>query len=238
MPTPEHPRLHPLSPLVDVFIAPTRAMRGIRARPAFTPPLLVAVLVTIAVGFAAAPRALDAIVEQIHSSTDLDAAERENVIRWIEDHESFASGLLAVGGTLTMLLTVLMWSLILHVGITMTFSNRPETYGFVHTLSLTAHANLVNIPQFLLQVVLLLAGSNASLSLAGLLGLDASSPTGTALAWVSPFNFWWLALLGIGVSVLIGLRLGRALWIPVIISLGLRTLQIAFAAFTHTGAPM
>lgn len=235
MPTMEPPRVHPLQPVVGIFVAPVRAMQMIRAVPRVVPPLLVAVVTWLAVGLAAAPRALDVIVDQIHASSDLDAAERDDVVRWIEDHETFANGILAVGGTFSMLITVALWALILHAGITMTFAERPEAYAFTNTLSIAAHANLVNVPQFLLQVLLLSAGSEASLSLAGLVGVGAGTPLGTALAWVSPFNLWWLALLGLGIAVTMRIALTRAILVPLVISLGLRTLQIAFVFFTGSG---
>jgi hypothetical protein len=233
--TPE-PASSPLRTLLDVFVAPVRAMRQVERRPALALPLAVALGIALIVGIAVAPTALESLVDHIHESSDLDAAQRDDVVRFIEENEPLATGLLATGGALNMLLTVLLWSALLHAGSSLTFAERPEGFSFALTASVVAHANLVNVPLFVIQALLLAAGIDATLTVTGLLGLDPQTPLGTALAWIGPFNLWWLVLLGIGVAVLFDTRFGRALWIPLAISLGLRILQVAFAALTG-GAP-
>jgi hypothetical protein len=212
-------------------------MRDAALYPSVALPLALALGLTLAVGLGVAPAALDSLIDHIQNSPDLDATQRDEVIRFIEEHEPLATGLLATGGVLSMLLTVFLWAGILHAGTSMTFAEKPAGLAFRNTFSVVAHANLVNVPLAILQAALLASGSDASVSLAGLLGIPLQSPLGAAAAWVAPVNAWWLALLGLGVAAQYGAQFSRTVWIPVAISLGLRVIHVAFAALTSGASP-
>ena len=229
---PDAPSPSLLARFVAVFVNPPGLAVALRQRPAILGAIVLSLLVTVVAGVMTVPTAVDMMIDGFYDN--MDPGDADEIAGTIEDNERVVSILLVASGPFTTLLSLLGWSVLLYAMTAAILSGRDPDLGFQHILSLVAHANLVNIPNYLLSGMLTRAQGEmvASLSLATLLGLSANSPAGVMAAWLSPFNLWWIWVLGVGLAVFYRLPISRAVLFPLVLSMMLRLLQVAMAGLS------
>jgi len=219
-----------LTRFVAVFADPAGLGAALRQNPAVLGAITLSLLFTVVYGVMTVQTTIDMMIDGFYEA-DMDQDQADEIAGVIEDNESVVSVLLVISSPFTGLLSLLGWAVILYAVTSASVSGRDPDLRFQHILSLVAHANLVNIPNYLLSGFITLTRGELvpAISLATLLGLPANSPSGVLAAWVSPFNLWWIWVLGVGLAVFYRLPISRAVLYPLVLSLALRLLQVAMA---------
>jgi hypothetical protein len=231
-------RLNLVSRLRAVFTNPRRLVEALRAEPRTLGVLLLFVLIWNLFSALTFEYTLDTFVDQVYSLPNVPSDQQEKVATWLEDHRATVQVLHHLGLTVSWIAAVLIWAGLLHLSAGMFFEAPQTPIEFRHSLALVSHANLVNLPHGLITTVLTLVTQKffRSLSLGALLGTELTSPLGTALEWVTPFNLWWIAILGIGCAVFYGQSWRRSVIVPLGVSLVFRIIQVAMSAFAAAGS--
>jgi hypothetical protein len=231
------PRMTLVSRMRSVFTAPRILAASVRTEPRTLGVLLVFVLVWNLFSALTFDYTLDTFVDQVYELPNVPSDQQEKVATWLEDHRGTVQVLHHLGLTVSWIAAIVIWAGLLHLSAGMFFEAPKTPIEFRQTLSLVSHANLVNLPHGLVTTVLTLVTQKffRSASLGALLGTDMTSPMGTMLDWVTPFNFWWIAILGVGCGVFYGQSWRRSVIVPLGVSLVFRIIQVAMSAFAAAG---
>lgn len=228
------PALSPLARVIGIFYRPVAVMEDLRRRPTS---LLALLILIIGSNLAFAPVAmtfLDWQIDQAYEANDARPEDIDELVSFLDDHPAAIQVILHIGVTFQVMVVLLVWAGLYHLSASM-FFQPPESRdppGFRHAYAQAVHAGLVNIPAgFLLAGIVAVQGEFVQgLSLALLLPLDPLSAQYVAADWVSPFNFWWIGLLGVACAVNYRVPLGRALIVPIGVSLVFRIIQVLMAS--------
>jgi len=228
------PPLSLVERLIGIFHRPVAVMRDLRERPGVFPVLLVTLVVVnviLGLGFGTF---IDGMIDQLYENGGIPPEDVDSLVAAIDDNPVAAQTFYHVVMSMGLVLTVFVWAGLFHLSAS-TFFQPPvnrDAPGFQHSLSQILYANLVNIPGAALVQLVAAARSEpvSGFSLALLLGLPPDSVWHVAADWVSPFNFWWIGLLGVACAVNYRVPLGRALVVPVGGSIVFRVIQMLLAA--------
>jgi len=226
-----------LSRIRATFLSPRRLAAAVLAEPRALGALLIFLILWNVLAALTFDYTLDMFVDQIYEMPNVPSDQQETIATWIEDHRAIVQTLHHVGLTLSWAAALLLWAGLLLLSSGLFFETPAQPVTFRHMFSLACHANLVNIPHAIITTVATLATQEffRSVSLGALLGIKITTPMGTAAEWLTPFNLWWIAILGVGCAVFYGQSWRRAVIVPLGVSLVFRIIQVAMTAFGSAG---